>query len=59
MNFTNSGGDKLGTLAKTERKSPTIGEKPPAGAVVLFDGTNTDQFPGAKMTDDHLLLAGG
>jgi hypothetical protein len=58
MNFTNSGGDKLGTLAKTERQSPTIGEKPPAGAVVLFDGSNIDHFPGGTMTDDHLLLAG-
>ncbi len=58
MSFTNSGGDKLGTLAKTDRVSPTMGEKTPAGAVVLFDGTNTDQLPGAKMTDDHLLLAG-
>ena len=58
MSFTNSGNDKLGTLEKTERKSPTLGAKPPAGAVVLFDGTNTDHFPGAKMSDDHLLLAG-
>jgi hypothetical protein len=58
MNFINSGGDKLGSLDKTERKSPTIGAKPPAGAVVLFDGTNTDQLPGAKMTEDHLLMAG-
>ena len=58
MNFINSGGDKLGSLDKTERKSPTIGEKAPEGAVVLFDGTNTDQLPGARMTDDHLLMAG-
>ncbi len=58
MSFVNSGGDKLGTLSKTERVSPTIGAKAPEGAVVLFDGTNLDLLPGAKMTDDHLLLAG-
>ena len=23
---------------------------------MLFDGTNVDHFPGAKMTDDHLLM---
>ena len=52
-------GDKvIGTLAKVERKSPTLGQKPPAAAVVLFDGTSTDQFPKARMTNDHLLMQG-
>ncbi len=45
-------------LRKSSASSPTLGEKPPAGAVVLFDGTNVDHFPGAKMSNDHLLLAG-
>jgi hypothetical protein len=35
-----------------------LGAAPPEGAVVLFDGKSTDQFPGAKMTDDGLLIAG-
>lgn len=51
----NSAGDKQGTLKKVERRSPTLGLAAPQRAIVLFDGTNTDRFPGAKMTDDHLL----
>jgi len=56
LSVTNSAGEKLGTLKKVERHSPTLGFAPPEGAKVLFDGKNTDHFPGAKMTDDHLLM---
>src|SRR3569623_324345 len=58
LTIMNAGGEKLGELKKTERKSPTLGERPPAGAVVLFDGTNVDAWEGGKMTKDGLLEVG-
>lgn len=51
-------GDELGTLQRVERKSPTLGMAPPEGAVVLFDGTTSENFTGGHMSDDDLLKAG-
>jgi hypothetical protein len=45
----------IGELAKVMRKSPTLEAKPPQGAIVLFDGTNTDQWQEGKIEEDHLL----
>ncbi len=58
ITIENGEGKKLGTLKKVHRESPTLGAKPPQGAIVLFDGSNADAFPGAKMSDDKLLIAG-
>ncbi len=46
------------TMEKISRKSPTEGAKPPKGAIVLFDGTNTDAWKGGHMDDRKLLQAG-
>lgn len=54
-----SEGNVVARLQKTERESPTLGAKPPADAMVLFDGTTADQFEGGKMAGDKYLAASG
>ena len=53
-----SDGKVIGELKRIVRKSPTLEAKPPKSAVVLFDGTNADQFENGRMTDDGLLKQG-
>lgn len=62
MTIRSPAGAKIGTLTRVVRQSPTLGAKPPPGAIVLFDGSGLDHFlpksPQAKMTEDKLLMVG-
>jgi len=58
MTILNEEGQEKVRLERIERQSPTLGAKPPEGAVVLFDGSGVDYFPGATMTEDKNLLSG-
>lgn len=51
-------GKAVGQVEKIRRVSATLGATPPAGAMVLFDGSNTDAFEDGKITDEGLLDVG-
>ena len=54
----NTAGQRLGFLQPVKRLSTTQGAIPPANAIVLFDGKNTDLLKNAKVTADGLLEIG-
>ncbi len=43
-------------LPRTERKSPTLGSKPPENAIVLFDGSNTNEWTRGRLDEKTGLL---
>ncbi len=45
-------------MNRVVRKSPAEGAKPPEGALVLFDGTNVDQWKDARIVEGDLLAEG-
>ena len=51
-------GQRLGFLQPVKRVSTTMGAEAPTGALILFDGKNTDHLLDAKVTPDGLLEVG-
>jgi len=51
-------GQEGSVLSKVNRQSSTLGKKPPAGAMVLFNGKNVDAWENGKKTPDGLLMTG-
>jgi hypothetical protein len=57
LTTTRDSGERY-TMSKITRSSPTLGARPPAGALVLFDGSSTEAWQGARRDERRLLAAG-
>jgi len=55
---TNLQGERVLEMNRALRRSPTLGAEPPPGALALFNGKDSNHFPGSKVTDDGLLEQG-
>ena len=56
--LTSDRGYTLGSFPRVVRTSPTVGQAPPANAIVLFDGTSADEFHNGRISEDGLLMEG-
>ncbi len=56
--ITDAEGRQLGRLDKVQRQSPTLGQDPPDGATVLFDGTTAEHWHRGRIVLDDLLFRG-
>ncbi len=50
--------EKSGELRRLHRESPSLGMRPPEGALILFDGTNVDQWNPGKAAETGLMGVG-
>jgi len=57
LTIKDTDGNQVMEMKKVERKSPTLGAKPPEGAKVLFDGTTADNFENGQLVDGKYLGA--
>ncbi len=58
MTVSDLQGQEIAKLNKVQRKSPTLGAKPPENAIVLFDGKNADQWKNGRVTEEGFLMEG-